>query len=133
MRNYKVFAYGTLIVPAVLQVVTGQSYTQNPAKLPGYARYLIKGQVFPGIIAADNSSVEGVVYHDIDATALQRLDDFESNVYIREEVLVTLENKHSPPAYAYVMSSEHEDLLSDQPWDIEVFIFKHLAEYLKRI
>lgn len=129
----RLFAYGTLIVPSVLQAVTGQTYAYDVASLPGYARYLIKGQVFPGIIAADNNSVEGIVYHDIDTNALMRMDAFESDVYERKQVLVALQNNQQLPAYTYVMSCEYEYLLTDQPWDIEVFKLKHLADYLKRI
>lgn len=133
MMHYKVFAYGTLIVPSVMQAVTGQTYAYDVAKLPGYARYIIKGQVFPGIVAAENDSVDGIVYHDIDTTTLQRLDEFESDVYVREEVLLTLENNHQVPAFTYVMSRKHEFLLTDRAWDIEVFNKKHLADYLKKI
>ena len=108
-------------------------YAHDVASLPGYARYLIKDQVFPGIVSAINDSVDGIVYHDIDTTALQRLDEFESNVYERKEVLVTLENNQQLTAYTYVMSREYEYLLTNRAWDIEVFNKKHLAIYLKRI
>lgn len=133
MMKYKVFVYGTLIVPSVMQAVTGQSYAFDTAILQGYARYLIKGQVFPGIVAAVNKSVDGIVYHDIETTALLRLDEFESDVYQREEVQVTLENNQQLAAYTYVMSREYEYLLTDRLWDIEVFNKKHLDNYLKRI
>ena len=116
-----------------MQAVTGQMYAYDVACLSGYARYLIKGQVFPGIVKADQCSVGGIVYHDIDSMVLQRLDEFESEVYERKEVQVTLDNSQQVSAYTYVMSYEHEYLLTDLSWDVEVFKHKHLADYLKRI
>ena len=127
------FVYGTLLIPAVMKAVTGQLFEHQPASLPGYARYIIKGQVFPGIIAAQDKSVDGMIYNAIDEMILQRLDAFESDVYERKKVLVTLENNQQVPAYTYVISRQHEYLLTDKSWDLEVFNRKHLADYLNRI
>jgi gamma-glutamylcyclotransferase (GGCT)/AIG2-like uncharacterized protein YtfP len=129
----KIFAYGTLLVPSVMKVVTGQSFAFEHATLQGYARYKIKGHTFPGIIESTNQSVEGIVYNAIDEASLQRLDAFESDVYYRKKVMVTLGNHEQTLAYTYVIAPEHSNLLTDQDWDLEQFQQDHLPTYLKRI
>ena len=127
------FVYGTLMVPAVMQAVTGRSFRSVPATLGGYARYFIKRQVYPGIIARENFSVDGLLYYAIDAECMQRLDIFESEVYRRSKVLVKLADGSEEDAFAYIVSPQFEHLLSGNSWDLEQFKQQHLPRYLAGI
>jgi len=116
-----------------MEAVTGHTFNFENAILQGYARYVIKGQTFPGIIATDNQSVTGIVYDTIDEVSLQRLDKFESDVYYRKEVTVILDNRSQVPAYTYVIAPEHSSLLTGIDWDPVQFQEKHLDAYIRRI
>jgi len=129
----KVFVYGTLLVPSVMQAVTGQTIEYDKAILHRYARYKIKGHVFPGIIETENQSVEGILYKDVDKVILQRLNVFESYIYYQKEVMVNLANHKHVPAYAYVIAPEFEDRLTGQAWELEEFTQFHLEKYVERI
>ncbi len=129
----KVFVYGTLLVPLVMQAVTGQTFKYDKAILHSYARYKVKGHVFPGIIETENQAVEGILYKDVDEVILQRLNVFESHIYYRKEVMVSLANHKHVPAYAYVIAPEFEDKLTGQAWELEEFTQYHLEKYMERI
>ena len=120
------------MVATVMQAVTGQSFRQAPATLTGYACYRIKRQVYPGIITDDNSSVNGIIYYAVDDQSLQRLDEFEADVYERRKVRVQLPGGDVADAWSYVISPESVYLLSDEPWDPANFIQQHLKQYLSR-
>ena len=129
----RIFVYGTLLVPAVMEAVTGKNFTFEPATLPGYARSRIRGQIFPGITRDENQDVKGINYVDVDEKSLRRLDAFESDVYSRERVTVLLEDDRRVHAFTYIITTEHEGLLTGQDWDLERFKQDHLHAYLKRV
>ena len=129
----RIFVYGTLLIPAVMEAVTGKTFAFEHATLPGYARYRIKGQTFPGITRVENRHVKGIIYKAVDEPSLHRLDDFESDVYYRGQVKVTLENGRRVSAHAYIMAPDHAGLLTDQHWDLEQFIQDHLCSYIKQM
>lgn len=63
------FVYGTLMAPEVLNLLIKRVPPHKPAKLSGFSRYRVKGQVFPAIVpAAPSSQVSGLVM-DILASA----------------------------------------------------------------
>ena len=82
-----VFAYGTLEIPAVMEAVTGRSFPQREAALEGFARFLIRGRFYPGIIEERGSVTDGVLYEGVDPESLTRLDAFEGPLYKRLRVL----------------------------------------------
>lgn len=66
----------------------------QPAKLHGYRRYRVRGADYPAIIAASPSSessrtsVLGTLVSGLTDGDIYRLDRFEGNEYVREEVSV---------------------------------------------
>ncbi len=131
MRN--LFTYGTLMVPVVMAAVTGRTFRFEQAVLPGYARFRIKRQVYPGIIADATGSVHGLMYHAIDEQCLQRLDEFESHIYQRRQVRVQLTGADNTDAYAYIVARNYQHLLSGDDWDPEDFKRRHLQTYLSAL
>ena len=116
-----------------MQAVTGRSFKSIPATLPNYARYRIKQQVYPGIIAKTNSRVDGMLCYAIDEISMQRLDEFESEVYRRSKVLVQLTDGSEVEAFTYIIAPPYEHLLSGNNWDLEQFKQQHLPGYLAGI
>lgn len=56
------FVYGTLMAPEVLKLLIKRVPESRAATLKGYARYRVKGQVFPAIIpSTSESKVKGMV------------------------------------------------------------------------
>ena len=118
------------MVPDVMQAVTGHLFQTAQATLPGYERYRIKRQVYPGIVACDNGLVDGILNYAVDDRSLQRLDEFESEVYQRRRVIVQLSGAGNVEAWAYVIAPQYEHLLSKDAWDLETFKRQHLRRYL---
>ena len=129
----KVFVYGTLLIPAVMEAVTGKSFKSTPACLQGYARFRLKERVYPGITQVPDRSVAGCVYHGIDRHALDLIDVFEADEYRRKRLTITADDGERMSAYTYVITPSHSMLLTNQDWDIDNFVKQHLSEYLQRI
>ena len=84
-------------------------------------------------MASKSSSVTGLLCYAIDATSMQRLDEFESEVYRRSKVTVQLADGGAAAAYAYIVAPQFERLLSRNSWDLEQFREQHLSRYLAGI
>ncbi|MBB6431518.1 gamma-glutamylcyclotransferase family protein [Algisphaera agarilytica] len=127
-----VFTYGSLVIPAVMEVVTGRSFRHENATLRDFERFLIAQQVYPGIVPAEGMHVTGRLYFDVDEASLVRLDYFESEVYDRQTVEVELASGESTPAFSYVVSEQYRHLLSGEAWDEATFVERHLPNFLAR-
>lgn len=126
-----VFAYGTLEIPEVVRAVTGSFYTGRPAWLPGFARALLRGHTYPGIVPAPGERVAGVVYAGVDRATLRQLDAFEGAQYERRLLEVWLDSDVRIGAHTYVVRPEHAALLSAEPWDRARFVADHLDAFLR--
>ncbi|MDZ7662073.1 gamma-glutamylcyclotransferase family protein [Thiohalophilus sp.] len=127
------FTYGTLELPEVFAAITGRKITGLAAKLPGYARYRLQGEVYPGIVAMPGESLQGTLYPDLDAAAHKKIDHYEDTCYEKREVTVQLDDGRELAALAYVIPDEKSRLLSSQRWDRQKFIEQHLENFLRYI
>lgn len=125
------FAYGTLEIPEVVQIITGQRLRGVPARLEGHARYLLREQAYPGLVREDGARVSGTLYMDLDEVIMARIDEYEDTCYERRTLQVATENGMSFPAQAYVVPENARDLLSDRLWDRERFIREELDSFLR--
>ncbi len=132
MRTFSVFTYGTLQFPEVMQAVTSLNLKPVAATLTGYQRFKIKERTFPGLIEKEITITDGMLYRDLDETAIQKLDQFEDVMYERCLVDVEVESK-TEQAFVYVTQKEFEACLLDQEWSLDEFRKKYLRLYLKRI
>ncbi|KAF8058053.1 AIG2LD [Scenedesmus sp. PABB004] len=127
------FVYGTLMADEVLKLLIKRVPPSRPATLAGYARYRVKGQVFPAIVpSSSDSTVAGKVLMELTPSELHVLDVYEAEEYYRATVRPELEDGGSLEADVYVWKDEFRDqLLLDQPdWDFDAFMAQHLPEYL---
>ena len=76
-----VFTYGTLEIPEVMETVTGRSLASAEAWAKGFAKFLLKGRIYPGMTALPGAICSGRVYYHIDRRTLEILDAFEDEVY----------------------------------------------------
>jgi gamma-glutamylcyclotransferase (GGCT)/AIG2-like uncharacterized protein YtfP len=116
-------------VAAIIEHIVGRPLAGVPARLEGYARFRVRGRVYPAIVEAAGGEVSGVLYPALLAAELERLDIYEGDLYERREVSVwegSLEHR----AATYVLRPELRHELSDEPWDLATFTRDHLEEYL---
>lgn len=108
--------------PDIMTKVAGCRLAALPATLLDYQRSLVKGEVYPGIAEKTGGIVEGVLYLDVPAEALKRLDAFEGGMYERREVTVREAGRVARAAMTYVFRPEYRDLLTGTPWDFNEFL-----------
>jgi gamma-glutamylcyclotransferase (GGCT)/AIG2-like uncharacterized protein YtfP len=129
----RLFCYGTLQFPAVMERVSGSHYSGVTAVLDNYACYTVRDRHFPGIRPEPGATTQGVLYQGLGQLQLSRLDVFESDFYERIRVVVSDASERPCQAWAYVMRPESLDLLSGQSWEREWFERLYLREYLQGI
>jgi gamma-glutamylcyclotransferase (GGCT)/AIG2-like uncharacterized protein YtfP len=129
----RIFAYGTLAAEAVMRVLLGRVPPAAPARLEGYARYRVRGRVYPGIVAEPGAHTDGVVYEGLDAAGLALLDRFEGSLYRRESLRVRSASGVGLVAETYVVADSQRHALSAEPWSLERFVESHLADYVRAL
>ncbi len=125
------FTYGTLEIPEVMEAVTGRSWASAQARIKGFAKFLLKGRIYPGMTAVQGSICSGRVYYHLDSRTLEVLDAFEDEVYTRERVEVEVAEGRSLQAYAYLILPHDRACLTSTLWQPDEFKSKHLVHYLE--
>jgi len=126
-----IFAYGTLMIPTVMHAVTARHFRFKEAILKGYARFTVKGEVYPGIVPQANAITEGIVYFNVDEPSLTRLEIFEGDLYQRTPVRVETEEEDILNAETYVFKPEYRTYLSSKGWDANTFTQTYLERFLE--
>lgn len=126
----RLFAYGTLMLPEVMEVVAGRRGGALPAVLRDHRRRLIRGAVYPALLPAAGESVAGVLWEGLDAGALGRLDRFEGPLYERALLRVTLASGEEREAFVYRLLPAHHTLASGEEWDEADFRARSLGAFL---
>jgi gamma-glutamylcyclotransferase (GGCT)/AIG2-like uncharacterized protein YtfP len=130
IESRSLFAYGTLELPELMEALTGFRPDSIDAVLEGYARFLLRGRSYPGIVESEGARTAGRLYHALDAAALTRLDRFEGPLYERRIVEVRPASGDGVAAHVYVLRREHRALLTTRPWERAHFAREHLEAYL---
>jgi len=104
----------------------GRAFAPVAATLEGYARYLVKGEDYPGIIAETGATVKGLLLRGIDSKSLQRLDQYEGALYQRRQVGVEVtsgfDRGQTRKAWVYIVPVRNSSRLSSSPWDLETYL-----------
>jgi gamma-glutamylcyclotransferase (GGCT)/AIG2-like uncharacterized protein YtfP len=116
----RLFAYGTLMVPAVIEAVIGRRPEGAAAVLSGFARYRILGEEFPGLVPCDGAMTDGIVYDGLDRHEIALTDRFEGTWYERVTAKVSRAGMRVD-TFVYVVRPEYRDILSSDPWDLEKY------------
>jgi gamma-glutamylcyclotransferase (GGCT)/AIG2-like uncharacterized protein YtfP len=101
----RLFVYGTLMTPAVLDAVCGRALPRAAGTLAGYARYRLRRRVYPAIVGEHGASTTGLLCEGLDEFLWQRLDAWESPLYRRERVLVSDAGGGERTAHTYVLAA----------------------------
>ena len=117
----------------VFEKVAGISIEKEYCVLPGYARFKLSGQVYPGILEKRHASVPGVLYRGLSQSQLHRLDQYEGDEYLRELVMVRNEHHRYYSAWVYALQPKYANLLSQENWDAVEFERLYLNGYLANL
>ncbi|MBX9607939.1 MAG: gamma-glutamylcyclotransferase [Gammaproteobacteria bacterium] len=128
----RLFAYGTLLHPAVRAAVCGRTLHGRPAMLADFARYALTGEVYPAVVEAPGAETPGEVFEGLDAALWRVLDDWESPLYQRRTVAVRVAGSAPLTAQVYVLAPAHHGLLASSPWCPREFARLHADAYLAR-
>jgi len=125
-----IFTYGSLMFPSVMKAVTGREFSSETARVRNHARFKVKGESYPGLTLLEGAVTEGVLYRDVDALSVRRLDDFEGELYERTEIPAHTLEGESLTAQTYVIKAQYRDRLSSEEWDPEHFEKADLSEFI---
>ncbi len=117
----------------VFEAVAGISIEKESCVLPGYERFKLTGQVYPGIMEKRQASVPGVLYRGLSQSQLHRLDQYEGDEYLRELVMVRNEHHRYFSAWVYALQPKYTNLLSQESWDAAEFEKLYLNNYLANL
>ncbi|KAL8830957.1 MAG: hypothetical protein Q9191_001137 [Dirinaria sp. TL-2023a] len=151
MGDYSAFFYGTLMATQVLyRVCFGTPnptrfqknlLTIRPAILHSYCRRKVEGCDYPAVIPSPGSSVRGTYVQGLTEGDLGRLDIFEGDQYIRQNVRVRLLNVvgdesgkgnvegQEAEASLYVWVDAN-DGLEDGEWDFAEFMRDKISKWI---
>ncbi len=127
------FCYGTLGFPQVMRAVTGNDYPCRDAMLRGYARYRVRGEVFPGIVEESAAVVRGVLYQGLDEKTLHLIDVYENECYSRQLLDVEQVPGKAVRAWVYVVPFALRGRLSSRDWHPEFFARHRLGAWLREL
>lgn len=119
------FVYGTLLVPAIWDRVTGWPGPRSiEATLSGHRIHRVRDADFPAIVEDPDADrpVPGRVIFDVPAGAMESLDSYEDLFYERVGVEVeTATELVSADVYRLLPNLETE-ILSEDGWTLEWFL-----------
>ncbi len=122
-----VFTYGSLMYESVWCRVVTRRYVQKIGTVQGFRRLKVNNEVYPGLIKGEGE-VQGVVYFDVTAEDLTRLDQFEGALYHRKEIDVRCADGTRARAWGYIVRDKYKGLLGDV-WSPEEFERVGLARF----
>jgi gamma-glutamylcyclotransferase (GGCT)/AIG2-like uncharacterized protein YtfP len=127
----RLFTYGTLMLPEVMEIVGGAGLRGEPARIAGFRCRALRGTVYPGLLPEQGVVTPGVLWRGLDERALARVDRFEGELYERRSALAEREGEAACEAWVYVLRPAGQGLVLDAPWDEADFRARHLAPYLR--
>lgn len=96
--GHLVFAYGTLLIPAVQETVIGRRIAGKPDRLQGFRKTTLQdgSDSFPNMSPDPEGHVDGQII-EVSQDELNRIDMYEGDLYLRQKV--TLESGTETWAY----------------------------------
>jgi len=125
-----IFTYGSLMFPSVMKAVTGREFSSRNARVKNHARFKVIGESYPGLTPLEGAVTEGVLYLDVDAFSVKRLDDFEGELYERAGISADALDGESLMAQTYLIKPQYRDRLSSEPWHPEHFEKADLIDFM---
>ena len=99
---HRLFVYGTLRHPPLIEGLVGRSVASRPATLADHRAAPMRGRAYPGLVADRGAETVGSLV-EVDDHGLAVLDDFEGVEYTRTPVTVMTADG-SVDAEAYLLT-----------------------------
>jgi len=113
-----VFTYGSLMFYRVWSKVVGGNYEKVGARLYGYKRRKIRGEIYPTVLPGTSGDyVDGIIYLNVSKSDVKTLDTFEEKYYQKEMAECGLSDGGTIAAWVYVCKERYRNLVEDEPWD----------------
>ena len=113
-----VFTYGSLMYEQIWNLVVAGVYEKSTATISGYTRRAVRGEDYPALLGqAGAAATDGILYFNVSAADLCRLDEFEGRYYRRKQEPVVVENGSTFTAEVYVFKDRYRHLVSETEWD----------------
>jgi hypothetical protein len=129
---HNLFAYGSLMFPAVWQQLVPQPRFSTAAFLPHFSRRLIFLDTYPLLIAdAASVGILGTIYYDLTDTDMARLDWFEGEIYRRISIDAYTENGIIT-CQTYIPKPAYQALARQSNWRGDIFNALELPIFLAR-
>ncbi|MBN2139066.1 MAG: gamma-glutamylcyclotransferase [Sedimentisphaerales bacterium] len=145
-NRVNLFIYGSLRDRRIFKSVSGYSFSRKaskidaqtlfaePAILPGYRR-LSPDNVYYYAVEAPASRIDGIVIHDVPASAIAEIDRYEGKRYERETVTVNAA-AGSVETQAYLVSHESMEEHFGDRFHVnlihELWLRKRIEKFIKR-
>ena len=123
------FTYGSLMCDDIMLQVSGTKPSHQKARLNGFFCSQIHGETYPGIHPDVQHIVEGVLYFDVNQSALARLDSFEGEYYQRNEITVICSPQTEISATTYIIKPQYNHLLTGKTWSFDDFLLHGKKEF----
>lgn len=120
VRVHRLFVYGTLQHPPLLEQLLGRAPLAVPATAPGWRAATLRGRVYPGLVPDVGARARGALI-DVDDDELAVLDRFEGPQYQRI-VISTSTGEQAVDAHAWRLRAEHVHLALASDWDLDRFV-----------
>lgn len=91
------FVYGTLVNPQLVRQITDHQFETRDAVIEGC--YIAKNEATGYLEIREGrttSTARGKVLLGVDSSSLQRLDDYEGDLYVRGEAIAYIQGEHEP-------------------------------------
>lgn len=129
---HRLFCFGTLQIPAVLEAVIGRRLHGARAFLHGYTTLQVRGAEYPGLCSAPGRKTPGRLYSDVTPKELDVLDRFEGRLYRRRYQIVSKSNGQRTQAWAYMIAAGRKNQLTKMPWRLDRFIRTKYPCFMRR-
>lgn len=130
--NRRLFCYGTLQIPAVLEAVIGRPLHGVRAYLPEYAPFQVRQAEYPGLVRSPGKVTPGSLYRDVTTAEIEILDRFEGRLYRRRNQVVVMENGLRIQAWVYMVAAGRDKQVTATPWRLERFLRTEYPRFMKR-
>jgi gamma-glutamylcyclotransferase (GGCT)/AIG2-like uncharacterized protein YtfP len=118
--------------PDVWMRIVERSFRHQPATLAHFQAYRVKNADYPGLRPTEpTDAVQGVLYHDLDPSAIMLLDAFEGDFYERQTVTCLDFRQNPVTAEVYVVTPAHWNDLEANLWDVHEFQREGLGRFLR--
>lgn len=130
--HHRLFCYGTLQIPAVLEAVIGHRLRGIRAVLPGYAACQVRRAEYPGLVRSPGNNTSGRLYRHVTLEELTVLDRFEGPLYHRRHHVVIDDSGRRIQAWVYMVAPGRQNQVSARPWQLERFMRTDYKRFMRR-